>query len=174
MVPPSARSRAARAAVAVLGVGALTAGLGGCGRGGFEDRTAVVTLGGSQVTYEVVSCGLDDRTIFVVARAPDGAVVQLVMGMRADGATAVDRATGMTVDLVPSRTDTRLAAFGPLAWERREGPGEAPGRIGSARLRGSRIQVDGEAVPVDAQDRVVPGGDATPFSVDARCDERDD
>ena len=42
-----------------------------------------------------------------------------------------------------------LAAFGAESWSRRRAPGAPPGSITSARLRGSRIQISGDAVPVD-------------------------
>jgi len=144
-------------------------GLAGCG-GEFEDRTAVVEIGGSRQTYQVDSCGLDGETVFLVARAPDGSVVQGVLGLADDGATGVTPSTGLTIDLKPDTDDTRVAAVGQEAWERRGAAGPPPGAIAAARLRGSRLQFDGEVVDVDAFDRPVPGAEPQPFSVDARCD----
>lgn len=160
-----------------MGLAALAAVLGsgaaGCAKNEFEDKTAVITIGGSMQTYEVDSCGLDGHTVFVVAKADDGAIVQGVMGLEDDDKTGVPASTGLTVDQDPSRDDTRVAAFGAEAWERRGSSGSAPGTISSARLRGSRIQFSGDVVPVDAQDVPVPNGKADSFSLDARCDEAD-
>jgi hypothetical protein len=142
----------------------------GCGLGEFEDRTAVVELGGSTTTYEVDACGLDGRTVFVVARADDGAVLQAVMGLEPDSNDGIVASTGLTLDADPNANDTRVAAFGPEAWTRRGSTGPPPGSIAAARLRGSRVRFDGTVVPVDSRDRPVPGGDALPFSLDARCD----
>lgn len=172
MAAPGWRRLLAVAATALVALG----GLVGCGKDEFKDRTAVVQLGGSRVTYEIDSCGLDGQTVFVVGRAPDGAVLQGVMGLRKDDTTGIPASTGMTVDLDPTSTDSRLAAFGAEAWERRGSSGAAPGSITSAKLHGSRIQFSGTAVPVDADDQPVGvrGGDEQKFSVDARCDEVED
>lgn len=160
--------------LALLGLSALVVALAGCSKDEFPDRTAVVKVGGSSQTYEVHSCGLDGQTVFVVARAPDGAVLQGVMGLRKDDKTGIRRSTGMTIDLDPASDSTRLAAFGAESWERRGSTGSAPGTITSARLRGSRIQVAGDAVPVDPDDVPVPRAPSQRFSIDARCDEVDD
>lgn len=142
----------------------------GCGRNEFKDRTAVVVIGGSRETFVVDSCGLDGRTVFLVARSSGGSVLQGVMGVRKDHKTGVRTSTGLTVDLDPASADTRVAAFGAESWSRRGSAGPAPGTITAARLRGSRIQFSGEVVPVDANDLVVPGAVGERFSVDARCD----
>ena len=152
----------------------VVASVAGCARGEFEDRTAVVTVGGSQQTYAVDACGLQGQTVFVVARADDGAIVQGVMGLENDDKTGIPASTGITIDLDASSDQTRLAAFGAESWERRGSTGRAPGRITSAKLRGSRIQFSGDAVPVDAYDVPVPDGEAQPFSIDARCDEAEE
>ena len=169
MALPTIRRLVAVAATVVV----LAMGVGGCARHEFADRSAVVTVGGSTQTYDVDSCGRDGQTVFVVARAPDGAVLQGVMGLRKDHKTAVARSTGMTLDLDPTSDATRIAAFGAESWTRRGSTGPAPGRITSARLRGSRIQFSGQAVSVDARDQPVPNGTSDHFSVDARCDEVD-
>jgi hypothetical protein len=169
MHAPLRRRLRAAAAVGLL----LAIGLGGCARDEFEDRTAVVTVGGSRQTYAVDACGLDDRTLFLVARADDGAIVQGVVGLERDQETGVPASTGVTVDLDPTSEQTRVAAFGAESWERRGSVGPPPGSISSARLRGSRIQFSGDVVPVDAKDVPVPDGEAQRFSVDARCDELD-
>jgi hypothetical protein len=153
--------------VSALGAVAV---LAGCGLGEFEDRTAVVELAGSTTAYDVDACGLDQRTVFVVARSETGAVLQAVMGLEPESDDGVVASTGLTLDADPDATDTRVAAFGAEAWERRGSTGPPPGTIDSARLRGSRIQFDGSVVPVDERDRPLPGGDALSFSVDARCD----
>ena len=145
-------------------------GLGGCSRKEFADRSAVVVVGDARTTFDIDSCGRDGRTIYVVGRAEAGGVVQAVMDLRRDKATAVRSATGMTFDVDASSDDTRVAAFGPVAWRRRGGTGAPPGRIDSARLRGSRVQFDGQVQALDAQDRPVPGADPQHFSFDARCD----
>jgi hypothetical protein len=152
----------------------LAGSLGGCAKSDFEDKTAVVRIGGSSQTYQVDSCGVEDQTVFVVARADDGAIVQGVMGLEDDDKTGIPASTGITIDLDPTSNDTRVAAFGAEAWERRGSTGKAPGTITSAKLRGSRIQFSGDAVPVDAQDVPVPNGKAERFSLDARCDEVED
>ncbi len=90
------------------------------------------------------------------------------------GATGVLASSGATLDLRPERTDTRFAAFGGEAWERRGSEGDAPGEVRSARLRGSRIQMTAAAVAVDDQDRPLPRAEAEDLSIDARCDERDE
>ena len=166
----SARLRLAAAAAALL---LVVAGVAGCSRSEFEDRTAVVSVGGSSQTYEVDSCGLDEQTVFVVARADDGAVVQAVMGLEDDDKTGIPASTGITIDLDPTSEDTRVAAFGAESWERRGSVGAPPGSITSAKLRGSRIQFAGTVVPVDAKDVPVPDGEPQSFSLDARCDEVD-
>jgi hypothetical protein len=143
----------------------------GCGLGAFEDKTAVVEVGGSTRTFEVDSCGLDGRTVFLVARADDGSILQAVVGLEAEANDGIVDSTGVTIDADPDRTDTRSAAFGAEAWARRGETGAPPGRIDSARLRGSRIQFDGQLVALDAFDDPVPGAELQPFSVDARCDE---
>lgn len=160
-----------RRIAALLVVAALASALAGCGRNEFEDRTAVVGVGGSRQTYQVDACGRDGETVFVVARADDGAIVQGVMGLEDDRKTGVPASTGITVDLDASSDQTRVAAFGAEAWERRDKAGKAPGSITSAKLRGSRIQFSGDVVPVDADDVPIPDGETQPFSLDARCDE---
>lgn len=153
---------------------AAAVGLVGCARGEFEDRTAVVQVGGQRDTYAVTSCGLDRQTVFLVARADGGAVLQAVVGLEDDDAAGIPASTGVTIDADLTSEETRVAAFGAEAWARRGSTGPPPGTIGSARLRGSRIQVSGDAVPVDADDRPRPDGEPVAFSVDARCDEADD
>ena len=170
MTPQAWRRLVAILATAVVAV----SGLVGCGTDEFADRSAVVKLGGSTVPYDVSACGLDGQTVFVVAEAPDGALLQGVMGLEEDDKTGIPESTGVTVDLDPATDDSRVAAFGPEAWERRGSTGPPPGSIASARLRGSRIQFSGTVVPVDADDQPVGGGDGQDFSVDARCDQVED
>jgi hypothetical protein len=170
MVVPDRRRVVGAVALAVV----LGAGLVGCSKHEFEDKTAVVKVGGSTQAYDVESCGLDDQTVFVVARADDGAIVQGVMGLEKDDKTGIPASTGITIDQDPTSEDTRVAAFGAEAWERRGSAGTPPGSISSARLRGSRIQFSGTAVPVDANDVAVPSGAPQPFSLDARCDAAED
>lgn len=157
-----------RAAVAVSLAASV---LVGCAQEEFVDKTAEVALGGDRRTYEVESCGLDGQTVFLVARADDGAVLQAVVGLEDDDETGIPASVGVTVDLDPQRTDTRYAAFGAEAWERRGALGPVPGSVGSARLRGSRIQVSAQAVPVDRDDRPVDRAEPEELTVDARCDE---
>ncbi|HRW37378.1 MAG: hypothetical protein KDB04_08555 [Acidimicrobiales bacterium] len=168
------RHRVAPTAALVAGVVALVVGTAGCAREEFPDRTAEVRVGGDRRTYQVVSCGLDEHTAFLVARADDGALLQAVVGLEDDDATGVPASTGLTVDLRPERTDTRIGAFGAEAWARRGEGGAAPGEVRSARLRGSRIQLTADAVGLDEADRPLPSAEPQPVSVDARCDERDD
>lgn len=163
------RRRWRGAAVGALGL-VVALAVAGCGQADFADRTAVVTLDGASQTYAVTTCGLDGPTVFVVARADDGAVLQAVLGLADDGRTGVPASTGLTVDLATGGTGGRLAAFGAESWARRDGNGPPPGTIGAAALRGSRIQLSGTAVPVGADDRPVAGAGATAVSVDARCD----
>jgi len=141
----------------------------GCGREpAFADRSARVTVDGETTTYHVDACGLDGETVFLVARADDGSVVQAVIGVERDGTTGVPDSTGITV----TAADRSMAAFGPESWTRRGGDGEAPGSITGALVRGARIQARGEAQPVDADDRPIAGSPVA-ISFDARCDERD-
>ncbi len=153
--------------------GVLVAGAVGCSREQFEDRTAVVTVDGDVVNFQVDSCGLDEDTLFVVGRSKRGEVLQAVVGLEGDGATGDPAATGFTVDVGP---DT-YAAFGPRSWSRRSGRGEAPGSITEARLRGSRIQVTARAESVEAEGAplAAPGPSVADVRVemDARCDQRD-
>ena len=176
LLPPTRRRSAGCGSglvLVVVGIVVLGAALVGCGRDDFEDRTAVVTLGGGDQRFSVDACGRDGETVFVVARADDGAVAQVVLGL--DPADAgVPSSSGITVDADPATTDTRVAAFGVASWDRRGGAGDPPGAIEAAALRGARIQLSGEVVPVDGEDRPVPGGASTRFSFDARCDEQDD
>lgn len=176
LLPPTRRRSAGCGAtlalvVAVVALGAAV--LAGCSRDDFEDRTAVVTLGGGDQAFSVDACGRDGETVFVVARADDGAVAQVVLGLDADGAGVPD-SSGLTVDADPTGSDTRVAAFGTESWARRGGAGDPPGTVEAAALRGSRIQLSGEVVPVDGDDRPVAGAEPTRFSFDARCDEQDD
>ena len=131
--PLRARRFVAVVATALALVVGLT-GLGGCSRSEFEDRTAVVVLDGSRETYEVQACGLDGQTVFVVAEAPGGAVLQGVMGLEDDDKTGVPASTGLTVDLDPTSTETpRGAGSGPRPGNagaraaRRLGPSRRPG-----------------------------------------------
>ena len=147
----------------------------GCGRDEFDDRTARVALGGRTTTFELDSCGLDGTTAYVVGRSDDGTVLQAVVGVEGDdGTTGVPASTGLTV--APRDTDA-MVAFGAEAWTRRGESGEPPGRITSARIRGSRIQAEGEAVPVDDDGRPLDRpATANPVdvSLDARCDDPDE
>lgn len=161
------------ALVVAVAVVLATTLLAGCSRDDFEDRTAVVTLGGGDQAFSVDACGRDGETVFVVARADDGAVAQVVLGVDADGAGVPD-SSGITVDADPTASDTRVAAFGAESWARRGTAGDPPGTVEAAALRGSRIQLSGEVVPVDGDDRPVAGAEPTRFSFDARCDEQDD
>jgi hypothetical protein len=156
----------------VIGV-ALVGGTAGCARNEFADRTAVVTIAGKAADYDVASCGLDGQTLFVVARADDGAVVQAVVGLADDDATGIPASSGITVDRDPTTETSRVAAFGAESWERRGKAGTPPGTVRSARLRGSRIQLAATAVAVDAQDRPVDRAEPVYLSFDARCDETD-
>ncbi|WP_421117896.1 hypothetical protein ACE2AJ_10685 [Aquihabitans daechungensis] len=128
------RDRPHRRPVALAAVVVAVLAPVGCAKEDFADRSAVVAIGGSRQTYEVESCGLDEQTVFVVARADDGAVLQGVMGLEDDDQTGIPASTGVTVDLDASSEDTRVAAFGAEAWERRGSTGEPPGAITSAEL----------------------------------------
>lgn len=158
--------------VAAVASGAL--GVAGCGGSEFEDRTAVVRVGGSSERYEVASCGLDGQTLFVVATSPSGGLLQAAVGLADDDETGVPASTGISVDVDATDEASRVAAFGPEAWARRGEVTDPPGSIGSARLRGSRIQAAGRAVPVDAADQPIDGADPVAVSIDVRCDERDE
>lgn len=158
--------------VASMTVLAITL-VAGCGRDEFDDRTARVALGGRTTTFELDSCGLDGTTAYVVGRTGDGTVLQAVVGVEDDGTTGVPASTGLTVS---ARDADAMGAFGAEAWARRGEGGEPPGRITSARIRGSRIQAEGEAVPVDDDgrplDRPAPANPVD-VSLDARCDDPD-
>lgn len=166
---------------------AVVATVPGCSRKEFVDHTAKITVDGRTTTFTVDSCGLDRRTVFVVAHAPGGGVLQAVVGVRQDHKTGVTDRTGLTVTSSSGWTTTApnegvirsvtLAAFGPGAWQLRKGTGRAPGQITSARVRGSRIQVAGSLVQLDDQDQVVTPVTGEPrrypFTLDARCDAKD-
>jgi hypothetical protein len=176
---PAVRARCALLALVVAGT---VLGAGGCGKDGFEDRTARVTIGEKTTSYVVDSCGLDGRTLFVVARSDGGSVLQAVVGLKADRRTGIPASTGLTVARpateaeYASGDDSRVAygAFGAESWARRGRNGSPPGHITSARLRGSRIQVGGDAVRVDPEDRPVGGSSSQRVSIDVRCDQKDD
>ncbi|WCO66966.1 hypothetical protein PO878_20950 [Iamia majanohamensis] len=157
--------------VPALVAGALLVGsvLAGCGREpAFEDRTARVTVDGDATTYQVDGCVLDGQTAYVVGRSDDGAVVQAVVGVEADGETGVPTSTGLTV----TEDEVPVTAFGDEAWARRGETGDAPGSIDSARIRGARIQASGQAQPM-AVDGSPTSADPVPVSFDARCDDPD-
>lgn len=145
----------------VLGVGLVLAVLAGCARDDFPDRSARVDLDGTVVTFDLASCGLDGDTLYLVGRSRAGHVLQAVVVLEDDGTTGDPAGTGVSVDL----DDRSSEAFGADSWRLRGEEGEAPGAVGWARLRGSRIQVGGELDEV--------GGPSVPFTLDARCDERD-
>jgi hypothetical protein len=151
---------------AVVLLGTLTA----CGREpAFADRTARVTIGDRTTTFTVDACGLEGQTFRLAGRAESGAVLQAAVGVESDGETGVPRSTGITVY---GFDQVDLAAFGDESWARRGKEGEAPGEVGTARIRGARVQAAGEAAVVDS-DEVPTGDQLLPFSLDARCDEQD-
>ena len=152
---------------------ALALVLVGCGKDEFPDRTARVTVDGDLATFQVDSCGLDEQTLFVVGRTDGGRILQAVVGVEDDRETGVPDSSGLTVGLGVGGVE--VGAFGPEAWERQGRTGPPPGTITSARLRGSRIQLAGDAVALDADGSAAGSGDDLhPFSLDARCDEQDD
>jgi hypothetical protein len=151
----------------VIGLLVAAVALAGCGGADFADRTARVEIGGRTTTYEVDDCGLDGQTLFVVGRAPDGSVLQAVVGLKADDRTGILASSGLTF----SDEGVDYAAFGSESWSRRDGSGRAPGRVTEAALRGSRIQVSGVVEEVDDRDRPEDPPLTTPFALDARCDE---
>lgn len=152
---------------ALLLVGALAA----CGREpAFPDRTARLTVGDRTTTLQVDGCGLDGQTFRLAARAESGEVLQAAVGVESDGETGVPRSTGLTVF---GFDQVDLSAFGDEAWARRGKSGDAPGSIETARIRGARIQVSGEAAVVDA-DEVPTGAQLLAVSLDARCDADDE
>lgn len=174
MVVPAENTTNLRRALAATLVLVVAAVFPACGRDGFEDRTATVTVDDTTASFTLDACGLDGDTLFVVGRSDDGDILQAVIALDDDGETGRPEGTGLTFD-----TDAAsFAAFGERAWELREGTGPAPGRISWAHLRGARIQVAGEAAPVDADGRTLAGSGVgtapVSFELDARCDERDD
>ena len=130
---------------------------------------AQVTIAGHVTVFHVDSCGLDHRTAFVVGRADDGSVLQAVIGVRADHTTGIPASTGVTITDDPAS----VSAFGAESWHRRGQSGAPPGRITSARIRGSRIQVCAFAQPVDDED-LPTTAPVEELHLDARCDQRDD
>ena len=91
----------------VLVVAALP---GACSRHEFADRSARLTVDGKTATYTVDSCGLDHRTVFVVARDPSGSVIQAVVGVQKDEKTGVPDRTGLTVTSSSGWTTTPRAS----------------------------------------------------------------
>ncbi len=159
----------ARTLVAVVVAAAAVVGAS-CSRNEFDDRTATVTVDGRVTRLAVDSCGLDERTLFVVGRADDGSTVQVVVGLEDDRTTGVVDSTGLTFDA----DGLSLGAFGTEAWSRRGRTDAAPGTIRSAGLRGSRIQVGAEVVALTAEGGAEAGGEPVDLSFDARCDRRDE
>lgn len=162
------RRRGAAGLLLLLLTGSLA--LSACGRDEFEDRTATVDIVGRTTTFTLDSCGLDEATLFVVGRSSGGDVLQAVIGLDDDVATGVVESTGLTV----TDEGNDLAAFGPEAWDRREGAGPPPGAITQASLRGSRIQARGSLVSIDESVGGDPelGEQQLSFSLDARCDDQ--
>lgn len=160
--------RAVLVAVSVLGVGLLA----GCGGEDFPDHTAYVEIDGHRRTFALDpgTCGLDDDTAFVLGRSEGGAVLQAVVGVDPETGEGVPALTGITVSDGPGD----LAAFGEGAWRRREGSGDPPGTVERSGVRGSRIQLEGRAIPVDAEGRPVPSSSTRAIELDARCDEATD
>ena len=166
-----------------MALAALLAVATGCSRNEFEDRTAVLVVGGESTTLAVDSCGLDGTTVFVVGRGPGGVVVQAVVGVEDDERTGIPASTGLTVDGASWANETpnsgvladSYGASGAESWSRRGQSGRAPGSITSAVIRGSRIQVAGRLEPLTPDGTVVPGRASDvpriPFRLDARCDE---
>lgn len=152
-----------------MAVTAVAVVLVGCGGDQFKDRTARVTVGDGIRGFQVDSCGRDGATVFVVARADDGRVLQAVMGLSADRRRAVRSSTGVTVT---TRDGRELSGFGAEAWQRRDRTGDPPGSIAQARLRGSRVQIEGDLQPDNGTDTLERDAEATPFTVDARCDQQ--
>lgn len=163
-------------------------GTTGCGGDEFADRTAEVTVDGETTKFELDACGLDGETVFVVGRTDGGAVLQAVVGVTflsapPEGGTAVTdesavpdgdpvpneeavpESSGLTVDV----DDVTWASFGAEAWARRDGTGPAPGSVTSARVRGARIQLSGQATQLDAAGQP----ETVPIELDARCDDPD-
>lgn len=140
-----------------------------CSRGEFEDRTAKVDIDGRTTTYQLDACGLDGSTLFVVGRSAGGAVLQGVVGLGKDHKTGVTRSTGLTV----TDDGVDLGAFGAESWDRRGQDGDPPGRITRTNLRGSRIEVSGLFVTLDAEGAPTAQGSRIAFTVDARCDDQE-
>lgn len=164
---PHERRTTPRLAVLLLVMALL--GLAGCGKDTFEDRTARVTVDGRGTGYTIDSCGLDGRTLFMVGRADDGSVLQAVVGLAEDRKKGVTASTGFSVTQGP----TTLEAFGKESWQRRGKSGPPPGEVTSARLRGARIQLAGQARFVD-ENEVPTASETIDVSIEARCDEQKD
>ncbi|CAN5583833.1 hypothetical protein BH10ACT1_BH10ACT1_28990 [soil metagenome] len=163
----AARPYLCRSLGAVALACAVVVGLAGCGKDEFADKTARVTIGGRTTTYTVDSCGLDDRTAFIVGRTDGGSVLQAVVGVQADRKTGVADSTGLSV----IDDGVELAAFGDESWERRSMTGPAPGAVTSSKIRGSRIQAAGKVVAVAADGTITsPSDEGSAFTLDARCD----
>lgn len=145
--------------------------LSACGGDDLEDRTATVAIGERTTTFTIESCGLDETTLFVVARSSGGDVLQAVVGLEDDLTTGLIDSTGLTV----TDEGNDLAGFGKEAWARREGVGPPPGAITEANLRGSRIQARGRLVGLDDTVAGTPelGTQEMAFTLDARCDDQD-
>lgn len=166
-MPVPRRSVVATALTALF----VTILLTGCGREEFPDRRALVDVDGRRVVYEFDegTCGLDEDTIFLLGRAEDGGVLQAVVGLDESG-RADPGATGITV----SDGASDLGAFGPRSWDLRGGPGDPPGEISDASLRGARIRIVGTMQRLDPSGTPMADGEAVPVDLDARCDEADD
>ena len=168
LVPKVRRSRGAWLATAVVTLVVTGLVLAGCGRNEFKDRTAKVAISSRTTAFQLDSCGLDGSTLFVVGRSEGGEVLQAVVGLD-DERTGLTESTGVTV----SDDGADLAAFGAESWERRGKPGDPPGEVRQATLRGSRIQVAGRLATVgDGAAPTATSTDVT-FTLDARCDDQD-
>ena len=127
-------------------------------------------MDGLVTTFTLDACGPDEQVAYMVGKAAAGTRLQAVVCVEADGETGVPAESGFTV--TSTDDDPSYAAFGPDAWVARGQTGVAPGTIDSARIKGSRIQAQGEARPVDVQDRPTTGP-AVAVELDARCDAED-
>ena len=100
------------AAVMFAGVGLV-----GCGGAEFEDRTAEVSLGETSISFDLVSCGLDGSTVFLVGRGGGASILQVVMELDDDASKSIRHAEEELTRRLLARYESAMEA-------RRSGPTE--------------------------------------------------
>lgn len=133
----------------------------GCAPDSMADDTAEISIDGAgESVFTLDACGVDDDTLLVLGSDDDDRVVQIAVGVVADGDgfVADDAIVGVTID----GDGSSFAAFTPVAWDRRGGTGDAPGSVTSVELRGSRLSISARAESET--------GTSVAVAIESRCD----